>query len=123
MMTTTLIYDDTFQCHDHLRRTVTVHLRLYRLATGALVAIATDLDQGPSVTNAAEDLATAVRRRFFRPGTALIWWEHYPRSNGDDDFDRVLFRWNGACYVEPTWQHGSKALVEEQLGMVFDASR
>ena len=113
---TTLISSGEFQCRNQLRRVVTVWLRLYQLRSGAYVAIVTDLDRGPSVTNAAEELATAVRLRWCRQGEALAWWEHYRRANRDD-FDRVLFRWNGQRYVDPEWKPGSRAMLEELLGM------
>jgi len=103
--------------------------------------IATDLDDenpGPSVTNAAEAIASQVCARYGLGPEHLIFVEHYDdrfpgvvngrlvegnsgsgsfgRENGES-FDWVTFPqrrdWD---FGEPTWKHATKAQVEALLG-------
>src|SRR3712207_4801948 len=109
-MPTEHVYSGPFAFTDALQRQGACELRLFRLESGAYLAIATDLDQGPSVTNAAEEIATQVRHRFLQPGQALLYIEHYRRRrlNEDETFDKVWFHWDGRRYVEPEWKASSK---------------
>ena len=54
-------------------------IRVYQLANGIIVVIATELpdNAGASITNAAEILATEMRRWFVVSGGGLFWIEHY----------------------------------------------
>lgn len=100
-------------------------IRVYQLANGIIVVIATELpdNAGASITNAAEILATEMRRWFVVPGGGLFWIEHYQdraliggRPQQKESFDRVFFRWDGAQYDDPVWQPFSREQVEVLIG-------
>src|SRR5690349_21714907 len=74
-------------------------IRVYQLADGMIVVIATELpgNVGASITNAAEILATEMRRLFVVPGAGLLWIEHYRdravidgKAQQKESFDRVF---------------------------------
>ena len=103
-------------------------------APGHTVVLVTDLgyaNPGPSVTNAAETIATEVHRRYaLDPGRTLVV-EHYDgrvpgtagrdRRDGVEDFDRVAFtisadRDGSVCLTDPHWRPLRKAAVESLVG-------
>jgi hypothetical protein len=103
----------------------TCRIRVYQLADGVIVVIATELPDNPgaSITNAAEILATDMRRWFVVPGGGLLWIEHYQdramiggRPQQKQSFDRVFFRWNGQQYDDPDWKPFSREQVETLIG-------
>ena len=100
-------------------------IRVYQLADGLIVVIATELpdNAGSSITNAAEILATEMRRWFVVSGGGLFWIEHYQdravigsRPQLKESFDRVFFRWDGAQYDDPEWKPFSRQQVEALIG-------
>jgi hypothetical protein len=100
-------------------------IRVYQLANGTIVVIATELPDsaGASITNAAEILATEMRRWFVVPGGGLFWIEHYQdramiggRPQQKESFDRVFFRWDGTQYDDPDWKPFSRQQVEALIG-------
>lgn len=96
---------------------MTIGLRRTRVAAHTVMAIATDCDAGPAVTNAAEEIARAIHAPFLARGDALRYWEHDPCQGSDPEAcDRVLLRWNGTRYVDPSWRPSSHADVERVLG-------
>jgi hypothetical protein len=120
--------------HHHYRGSMgfrsVCRIRVYQLDSGMTVVIATELPDNPgtSITNWAEFLATEMRRRFVAPGAGLAWIEHSPERPGltgapplPEQFDRVLFRWDGTCYHDPDWRPFSRAQVEALLGEPLDA--
>jgi hypothetical protein len=100
-------------------------IRVYQLASDIIVVIATEMPDNPgaSITNAAEILATEMRRWFVIPGGGLFWIEHYQdramiadRPQQKESFDRVLFRWDGEQYDDPDWKPFSREHLETLIG-------
>jgi hypothetical protein len=102
--------------------TTTIWLRLYQRDNGEYVAIGTDLDDGPSITNAAEELATAVRLRFLKTGDVLHWYEHYAeRKATKETLELVTFSYDGLGYRDPEWKHTQRSALETLLGTTIEA--
>lgn len=103
-------------------------LRIYQQdGSSRTVVIATELieeNEGTSITNMAEHLATLVRRELGVPLDDFTWIEHYPprlfdrrgRPELDEEFSRVRFSIEGGTYKHPRWQHLSRADVEQMIG-------
>lgn len=95
-------------------------LRAFKRADGSVVAVATDTDQGPSVTNAAEWLWAAVRVRLgLEPGVLLYSFEHYPHPGKDETWDRVIpkgYHPEWGQYEDTEWRPFSKVGIEELIG-------
>ena len=88
-------------------------LRFYTAPTGETVVVAIELsdNEGTSITNMAEELATWVCRDFSLDPERLLWIEHYtelvdgPLERTPDSFDLVRFSWDGEKFTEPHWRH------------------
>lgn len=90
---------------------------VYKLASGRVVVVATDLGTGPSVTNNVEAIATELKRRG-------IHWdkfvEHYPDSamRQRASYDLIKFHWRGNNAVEHVaWQPLTDAEFEHLIGV------
>lgn len=119
------VFDTIFEYQGSWGRPARCRLRLYRLANGMTVAIASELPDNPgvSITNFAAELATGVRRQFIEPGQGLLWVEHYPRQESGLDretYDRVLLRWDGRAYRDPQWKPWSRAAIEALIGEALE---
>jgi hypothetical protein len=94
-------------------------LRLYRLASGMTVVVASELPGNmPRDRRAAlvEALATEIRRLYVASGAAMLWIEH---ERGDrETFEQVLFHWDGHASAEPERQPLSRQQVEALIGEV-----
>lgn len=79
------------------------------------LVIATELPDNPgtSITNAAEDVATAVCLRYQIPMKDLVWIERYHHS--PDEYDRVFFDYFENTLRNPLW----KRLKGEELRYVM----
>lgn len=112
-------------------------LAIYRTPEGKIAVVASEiitakgeyLEEGVSVTNACEELATAVRNEL---GIDFDYWiEHYPERGsksllGDESWDFVRFIYNPGQtfgmhhirldYREPEWQHTTREAVMALLG-------
>jgi len=123
----------------HFSRPGTCRIHIFNAADGTTVVIATDLDEenpGPSVTNAAEDIASQVCLRYGLDPERTVFVEHYDdrfrgvmngqlveahsgcfgRENGES-FDWVTFpQRHGWEFGEPAWKHATKAQVEALIG-------
>jgi hypothetical protein len=94
------------------------------------VVIATDLNRGPSVTNAAEALATQVAQQFALDRARLLWIEHYPRTDsrpqpgtpGGEEYDLVTFEWDAVLehFHNPTRAYSHRAAVEALIGEALE---
>lgn len=73
-------------------------------------------NQGTSVTNAAEHLASVVHEKVigynYKP-ESVTWVEHYPDS---DTFDLVSFK-TSRPYTMPAWTRSSREEVEKLVGV------
>lgn len=87
-------------------------LKIIRFQGKAPIVILTDIGMGTSVTNAIEDIATAVYKAYFTadtPPESIVWVEHYPpRGKGQNSldketWDRVTLQWHPE---RPIWQQG-----------------
>lgn len=78
-----------------------------------------DDNQGTSITNMAEGIATEVCRKFDIPMKKVIWIEHYNHSVGNSigdigsTFDLVTFDIVDDHFEHPKWKHlGEKLALE-----------
>lgn len=116
------VLDTTFTFTDGLRRRGSCRIRIYQIPRKTVV-IATDLASGPSVTNAAEEIATQVAQKYAIDPASLTWIEHYQRPDrrakpGEpkgEEFDLVTFTWDGTRFVEPQWSYTTQQKVEEMI--------
>lgn len=87
------------------------------------VVLVTDLNTGPSVTNAAEEIATAICEKYpLLNIDRTVWVEHYEKIQGWrklDTFDLVRFTWHGRCAADPEWQASCREQVEDLIGGVL----
>jgi hypothetical protein len=92
-------------------------IRLYRLASGVTVVVASELPgKVPRDRRAAlvEALAMEIRRLYVASGAAMRWIEH---ERGErETFDEVLFQWDGDASAEPERRPMSREQVEELIG-------
>ena len=106
-------------------------LRFFEAPTGETVIVATELleNEGTSITNMAEHLATQVCREFNIDPEQLLWIEHYtglvdgPDERIPESFDLVSFDLSFTedgqqCYrfTEPHWRHMPLAEVSFLTG-------
>ena len=71
------------------------------------LVIATELDQnqGTSITNFAEHLATQVCEQFNIPKNQLVWIEHYPDNHyRSEEYDLVTFTLVNGIFKKPQWR-------------------
>src|SRR5262245_34761683 len=84
-----------------------------------MVAVLTELpdNTGMSVTNAAEEIATQVRRSFGLDPEQTRWIEHYPERQYQvhqrtltepATYDEIVFTWENYQATEPNWLRLSK---------------
>ncbi len=97
-------------------RMSTCHLRVYRLANNVAFAIATELaeNRGPSITNSAEALATAVVREYDLDPDKTHFIEHY--THEPETYDLVSFTWKDGLACCATWKPTSKEVIEHSIG-------
>lgn len=71
------------------------------------VVVVTELPEndGTSITNMAEQLATSVAHDFHLQPQTLTWIEKYPQDNfrEEDDYSIVHFKIEGAKFSKPEW--------------------
>ena len=92
---------------------------------GKTIVIVTELatNQGLSVTNAAEVLASKIVEQFHLDPTTTRFIEHYGKeSYGYEDeravadvFDEVTFVWNGMLAMSPTWKRADGKEMKKLL--------
>src|SRR5512145_1268976 len=87
--------------------TAQVDIEYWRTVTGNLVVVATDTDEGPSVTNNVEAIATELRLMGFH---FTHFYEHY--NHTPEKYDAVIFDWNGTEASRPRWQYGTKEQLD-----------
>lgn len=100
-------------------------LRIYNTETGAVVILSELADNpGISVTNAIEQLATEIAKRYALNPKTTTWIEHYgPFSyypqDGDDPnyetFDKITFAWRDNIASAPQWKRLSQEQVQALL--------
>ena len=81
------------------------------------VVVATEVsdNEGTSMTNMAEELATMVCKAFDVKPDRLVWIEHYPerpiskRESFKESFDLVNFTRNDDQFLSPRWSPLDKA--------------
>lgn len=114
------LYDDTLAYPGYHGCPSKCRIRLFRV-DGAPVVVCTELEEnnGTSVTNAAEMIATLVLNTLGRP-SALTWVEHYPdraffgnKPMMREQFDLVEFEWSGSALLHhPRWRRIPKEEAE-----------
>jgi hypothetical protein len=116
-----------FHFKDELRRSGACRIRIYDVGH-RVVVIATDLDEGPSVTNAAEEIATQVVAQFGIDVERLVWVEHYRRLDTrarpgtalGEEYDLVIFEWDGEHFTHPDWTYSNRQEIEELVGEILE---
>lgn len=116
-----------FRFKDCFKRPGEYRIRVFERGR-KVVVIATDLDKGPSVTNAAPELATQVITHFNIDPERLIWVEHYPRQDTrakegtaiGEEYDLVFFEWDGEQFRHPAWTYSNRRAIEELIGELLD---
>lgn len=91
---------------------------------GMVVVIVTQIieDDGTSITNWVEQLATAITTAERISPNRLIWIEHYPEERDEFDveseesYKRVTFDYSRGAYRDPEWHHIVRADVEAMIG-------
>lgn len=83
---------------------------------------------GPSITNAAEVIATAAAAELGLEPGRMIYIEHYgPRASHGDTYDLVMFSWErtpaGWVASSPGWKHLRIDTAENLAGMVPSTAR
>jgi len=134
-----IVEGETILVERHFTRPAACRLRVYDAPDGEAVVIATDLDEenpGPSVTNAAEDIAAQACLRYGLEPERTTFMEHYDdrfrgvwRGQLVEDKERAFGRENGESFDwvsfpqrrgwdcgSPKWKHASKAAVEALIG-------
>lgn len=102
-------------------------IRVYHDAERPPVVVATELEdnEGTSVTNTAEHLATHwARDEAIGEVGEIVWIEHYPEEHNrrgnrmfEETFSLVTFRrGKRGEYTHPEWQYISRADVEAIIG-------
>ena len=95
-------------------------IEVHQRSDGKYVFVATELPDNPgtSVTNYAEQLATAMRTQYaLKPGD-VIWIEHYPEAKDrrNEDFDLVRFLgMEGDAFRTPVWTRITEQAVDELI--------
>ena len=98
-------------------------IEVHQRSDGKYVFVATELPDNPgtSVTNYAEQLATAMRTQYvLKPGD-VIWIEHYPaaKDRRKEDFDLVRFLgMEGDSFRTPVWTRITQHAVDELIAGV-----
>jgi hypothetical protein len=86
---------------------------------GKYVFVATEVPDNPgtSVTNFAEQLATAIRRQHGLKPEDMIWIEHYPEAKDrrKESFDLVRFAVEGESFHTPVWTRITEQAVDELM--------
>ena len=92
-----------------------------RLLVNGHCVVASDINDGASVTNSVEAIATAAVAEYDLDPRQLVFIEHYPTTPGSTaDYDqercaRVTFTWSDGQAHTPAWKHVSKADAEALL--------
>lgn len=87
--------------------------------TGQTIVVATDINEGNSVTNEGEHIATLICLQENIAPADLIFVEHYPASvSFEETYDRVVFDWDTFRkeFKNPRWTHWTRAKVEQATG-------
>jgi hypothetical protein len=98
-------------------------IEVHRRGDGKYVFVATELPDNPgtSVTNFAENLATAMRSRYGLKPEDVIWIEHYPEAKNrrKEDFDLVRFLGTeGDWFRSPVWTRITEQAADELIAGV-----
>lgn len=87
--------------------------------SGQTIVIATDINQGNSVTNEAEHIASLIVSQQKIDSYKLVFVEHYPKRGVIlETYDRVKFNWDSSRkeYTSPDWSPWTKEGVEKAIG-------
>jgi len=87
----------------------------------ALVVVTEHPDnQGMSVTNAAEDLATNIVADFGLNPLTTVFFEHWPPMGGQpESFDLVRFIWIDGRATSPEWRRWAAEQIEIVTGVAL----
>ncbi len=112
---TVLIHNGRFEYRTGLATLSVCRLRVYESWAG-MVLLASELadNPGPSITNSAEALATALAERYGIDAGRAVFIEHYDQASyrglrREPTFDAVSFTWAGGRALMPRWSRLSEA--------------
>ena len=97
-------------------------IEVHQRSDGKYVFVATELPDNPgtSITNYAEQLATAMRTQYaLKPGD-VIWIEQYPgvKDRRKGSFDLVRFAVEGDSFRSPVWTRITEQAVGDLIAGV-----
>jgi hypothetical protein len=103
------------------------HIRIFEGAgrdSGMVVVIATQImeDEGTSITNWAERLATEIAAREGISPNGLIWIEQYPEEKGrydvesEEHYQRVVFKSDRGAFTDSEFYTLDRGDVEAMIG-------
>jgi hypothetical protein len=124
-MTMTVLIDQTYHWQGFGNGVGTwlsqCRIRVFQPHPEHTVVIASDLggDNGTSITNCADHLASLVVQEFQLDPAALTWIEHLPDSSAA--FSLVEFDWLGTIASFPRWSHLHPEQVEALVGQTWEA--
>ena len=108
-MKTGIYKNDDFRYKDFFRRDSGCGVEIVDVDGKTYVILTEQPDnQGVSVTNAVEIIATAVYDQLFidKPLNKVVWIEHYIEP--EETYDEVTLFYNGAAFRQPQWKHIDK---------------
>lgn len=80
------------------------------------LVIVSETDEGSSVTNSAEIIATEVVKCYGIDPSRMVFVEHYPAAQRPqfrgESYDLVTFTWEGNIATKPNWQPISMAELD-----------
>lgn len=88
--------------------------------------VLTELEEnnGTSVTNMIEHLATEIKKLFLRDISIenICWIEHYPETKyrKKETFAKVMMEWDGDKFSHPRWKHLKNVPSYWELAQVPD---
>jgi len=104
-------------------------IRIWERAPGRSIVVITEPQDmptfSPTITNAAEAIASAVVRNFNVDPRTTIWFEHLPSYSSErlgrpyaraEEFDQITFEWTDDTAVDAHWTNSSRAAVEALIG-------
>ena len=83
------------------------------------LVIATEINEGQSLTNACDLIATLVVNQFGIDPKRLMFIEHYPaeqRPTYGESYDLVTFQWDGKEFSNPEWKPLTVTEFDEIIG-------
>lgn len=118
--------DFRFEWQDWKKQDCACRIRIFdgvEEYAGKTIVIATDINEGNSVTNEGENIATLVCRQENIDHKDLVFVEHYGKGKGmAETYDLVTFDWNASKkeFHNINWIPWTKVKAERAVGMKLE---